>query len=184
MKHPLLNVTPWRRLPVFLLFLGLTFLSMLALNVSGRSLTTDDAPSGIISYEFAGDVATADQIIDSWDEQTRIAAGFNVGFDYLYLFLYSTTIAMAILWLTDRSAWPGWIVTLGVVLAWGQWLAAGLDAVENYSLLRMLLNGPTAPWPRVAYWCAAFKFGLVAAGLLYVIIALVARLVGRARQCN
>ena len=39
-------------------------------------------------------------------------------------------------------------------MAPGQWPAALLDA-------------PAAPWPQVAWWCAAVKFTLVLLGLAY-----------------
>ena len=182
MKHPLLQIQYDRRLPLFLLFLALTLLTMLALNVSGRALTTAAAPAGIVSYEFAGDVSTAGEILDSWDETAQIYAGFNLGLDYAYLLLYSTTIAMAVLWLSVGLSNRGWLFILAITLAWGQWLAAGLDAIENYALLRMLVTQPLEPWPQIAWWCAAIKFSLVIAGLLYVIIALALRLAERFRS--
>jgi len=181
MKHPLLQIPRGRRLFLFLIFLGLTLLVMMALNVSGRALTNDSAPSGIVSYEFAGDRAAAQEIINSWDETARVYAGFNLGLDFLYLLLYSTTIAMALLWLTDGIQ-ARWLANLAQFLAWGLWLAALLDACENYALFTMLVDGPSATWPQVAWWCAAVKFSLVIAGLLLVLVAVVYRaLTGRQR---
>lgn len=181
MKHPLLQVPRRRRLFLFLLFLALTLLVMMALNVTGRTLVNDSAPSGIVSYEFAGDQATAEEIINSWDETARVYAGFNLGLDYLYLFLYSTTIAMALLWLTDGFE-TRWLANLAQILAWGLWLAALLDACENYALFTMLVNGPSATWPQVAWWCAAVKFSLVIAGLLLVLVAAVLQALRRWRH--
>jgi len=179
MKHPLLLIPHDRRSPLFLLFLALTLLAMLALNATGRALSTDAAPAGIVSYEFAGDVSTANEIIDSWDETAQIYAGFNLGLDYAFLLLYSTTIAMAVLWLSASLSNRKWLLLLAITLAWGQWLAAGLDAIENFALLRMLVTQPMEPWPQIAWWCAAIKFGLVIAGLLFVVVALALRLVER-----
>lgn len=181
MKHPLLSIPNQRRVPLFVLFLALTLLTMLALNISGRPLITEAAPSGIVTYEFAGDTDTAAQIIDSWDEIARIHAGFNLGLDYLYLLLYSTTIAMALLWLTDCPS-AGRIAVLAVALAWGQWNAALLDAVENYALFTMLVNQPADPWPQIAWWCAAVKFGLVIAGLLVVLVAVISQVWRKLRR--
>ena len=184
MNHPLLHVQHDRRLPIFLLFLALTVLTMLALNTSGRALVTGAAPAGIISYEFAGDVSTANKIIASWDEIARIYAGFNLGLDYAYLLLYSTAIAMTIVWLSEGLSNRGWFLILAVALAWGQWLAAGLDAIENFALLRLLVTIPVEPWPQIAWWCAAIKFSLVIAGLLCVVLTLALRLVERTRSQN
>ena len=181
MKHPLLQIPRGRRLFLFLMFLGLTLLVMMALNVSGRALTNDSAPSGIVSYEFAGDRATAEGIINSWDETARVYAGFNLGLDYLYLLLYSTSIAMALLWLTDGIQ-ARWLAKLALILAWGLWLAALLDACENYALFTMLVDGPSATWPQVAWWCATVKFSLVIAGLLLVLVAGVYRILTGRRE--
>lgn len=60
--------------------------------------------------------------------------------------------------------------TLGEVLAWGQWLAALLDAVENVGLLRMIDGARLAKWPALARWCAIPKFALIVIGTLYVLI--------------
>ncbi|MEE8390887.1 MAG: hypothetical protein V3S14_08865 [Anaerolineae bacterium] len=59
--------------------------------------------------------------------------------------------------------------SFGLLLAWGQWLAALLDGVENTALWNILANGPSTPWPQVAWWCAAVKFTLVILGLIYAI---------------
>lgn len=180
MNHPFLDI-PRRRQPrLFLVFFILTVLTMIALNLSGRPPVTLEAPFGIVSYEFAGDVPTATAIIDSWDEVARIAAGFNLGLDYLFLLLYSASIAMALLWLTGGLALP-WITSLAIVLAWGQWLAAALDAVENLALLTMLFQNPMEPWPQVAWWCAAVKFALVIVGLIMVLVLLFLQAVKRLR---
>jgi hypothetical protein len=70
--------------------------------------------------------------------------------------------------------WP--LAAVGGTLAWGQWLAAALDAAENTALIILLLRATVDPWPRIAWWCAAPKFGLVAAGLLYAVYGAAARL--------
>lgn len=61
----------------------------------------------------------------------------------------------------------------GTMLAWGQLLAAGLDGIENMALARMLFGAVAAPWPQIASICAAAKFGLVAAGIVYSLLALI-----------
>ncbi len=149
----------------------LTLAEMATLNILGEPLKTEAAPAGIISYEFAGDVPTAQLILNSWDETAKIYAGFNIGMDYLFLGLYSSTIALAIVWLTDKLFLTGKILLLATLLAWAQWLAAVLDAVENASLFHMLVNQAAVPWPEIAFWCAAFKFTLIILGFAFVIFA-------------
>jgi hypothetical protein len=182
-KHPLANIPAHKRPLLFWLCFGLTMAVMVTLNVTGMPLQTAAAPVGIVSFELAGNVSTAQTILASWDEAARIYAGFNLGLDYLFLVLYSTTIALAILWLADSLKLQGWSLALATWLAWGQWLAAALDAVENGALLVMLVGEAATPWPQVAFWTAVVKFALIALGLLYVVAALTARrLAHQARQ--
>jgi hypothetical protein len=101
MGHPLRNIPPDRRRMIFIVLLLFTMLVMLLLNVTGQPLISDPAPKGIISYELAGNEETARKILESWDGLAKIYAGFNLGFDYLFLLLYSTTIAFSIIWLID-----------------------------------------------------------------------------------
>jgi hypothetical protein len=139
---------------------------MIILNLTGSPLRTDEAPAAIVSYELAGDVKTANAILDSWDAEAKVYAGFNLGFDYLWMPFYSTTIALALLWTAETLKLKGTPAALINLLAWGQWLAALLDALENTALLIMLFNQPTIPWPQIAYWSAVIKFTLVILGIL------------------
>jgi hypothetical protein len=171
MKHPLATIAPEKRWLIFVPLLVMTLAVMGILQATSAPLTTDAAPQGIISFEFAGDVPAAQQIVDSWDAQARGHAGFNLGFDFLFLVLYSTTIAFACAWIA--GSFQGGLKSLaaaGLLLAWGQWLAALLDAVENTGLLIILLDAPAAPWPQIARWCALVKFALVILGLVYALL--------------
>jgi hypothetical protein len=193
MSHPLTAIAMEKRWPLFVLLLISTLVVMAVLQATGAPLRTEAAPQGIISFELTGTVADAREIIDSWDASARAHAGFNLGFDYVLLVFYSTTIAYACAWIASvcnaaahntvrnnasaslsRTGTPGaklkTLVAAGLLLAWGQWLAALLDAVENAALLVNLLDAPVAPWPQVAQWCAAIKFGLVLLGLAYTLL--------------
>lgn len=171
MKHPLAMIAPEKRWQIFVPLLILTLVVMAILQATGGSLKTDAAPQGIVSFEFAGDVPAAQQIVDSWDAEARGHAGFSLGFDFLFLILYSTTIAFACAWIA--SSFQGSsksLAIVGLLLAWGQWLAALLDAIENTGLLIILLDAPAAPWPQIARWCAFVKFALVILGLVYTLL--------------
>ena len=65
MKHPLTRIPDDLRAALFVFLFILTITLMVALNSLGQPLQTDAAPAGIISYEFAGDVDTAQEILDS-----------------------------------------------------------------------------------------------------------------------
>jgi len=166
---------------MFVALLTLTILVMVILNVGGRPLTTPAATSGIISYELAGKVDQAQFIIDSWDNQARVSAAFNLGLDYLFLLLYSMSIGAAVLWLTDTLTSNHRMLTLANLLAWSLVLAAILDAIENGALFTMLVNGASEPWPGVAQVAAVIKFAFVIIGLLYILIGLIVSLGRRLR---
>jgi hypothetical protein len=137
----------------------------------GAPLTTAAAPAGIVSFEFAGNAARAEAILASWDATASLYAALGLGLDYLFMVAYASAISLACIRVAEawRGRAPG-VARLGWLLAIGQWLAAGLDAVENFALLRLLFGYDAAAWPTVAWWCAAVKFTLVGAGLLFVLI--------------
>jgi len=150
--------------------LALTILLTIVLQAVDAPLKTPAAPLGIVSYEFAGTTAAAQAILDSWDAGARVHVGFSLGLDYLYMPVYALTIGLACAWavrpLGDRRCWLG---SLGRTLALGLGFAALLDATENYALTTMLFSGVADPWPAVARWCAAGKFALIIAGLVYAL---------------
>ena len=121
----------------------------------------------IIGNDFAhhacvGSMENSIAILDSWDQNAQKLAAFSLGIDFLFLISYSTTIALACIWAADvlmgRSALLG---ALGLLLAWGQWFAAFLDAIENSMLMIILLNASMPLVPETAKWCAVAKFSLV-----------------------
>ena len=173
MDHPLRNIPPERRRVTFIVLLLFTMLVMVVMNITGQPLISDPAPKGIISYELAGNEETAREILESWDDLAKIYAGFNLGFDYLFLLLYSTTIAFSIIWLIDLLKMRPNVKRLALILATSLSLAALLDAVENAALFTMLVNGVTSPWPQVSFICATIKFGLVILGLAFVLVGFV-----------
>lgn len=175
MRHPFASAKERRRTAVFWLLAALTLVVLVVLQVVGRPLQTAAAPQGIVSYELAGDAASTQAILDSWDLNARVHAGFSLGLDYLFMPLYATTIALGCLWGANtllRRGWP--LVALGELLAWGVWLAALCDVVENITLWRLLVGPVAVPWPELARWCALIKFSLVGLGLVYVMVALAA----------
>ena len=183
MKSPYGNLSNQRRKLYFRISLVFTLFLMAALNIAGAPMTTDAAPYGIVSYELAGNVAGAQAILDSWDQDARLAAAFNLGLDYLFMPAYAFTISLACLWAGEvlkQRNWP--LAFAAIALAWGQWLAAGLDALENLALTRVLLTGATSPWPEMAAWCASIKFGIIALGILYALLAVAATWLARSSK--
>lgn len=138
----------------------------------GRPLTTEAAGAGILSFEFAWDMNTAQAILASWDAHTRLVAAFSLGLDFLYPLVYAAAISLACVWAVERirPSRPQ-VAAAGVWLAWGAWLAASLDYIENISLVTILLGGTSVVWPILAFICAAIKFALIIAAIFYVLAA-------------
>lgn len=175
MKHPLEAIPQGKRLGVFLALL----LVFLVISIGFRFI--GPAKPSIVEFELAGTVDKAAAVINAWDVQSRVRAGFSLGFDFLYMLVYSTLIALACVWGAGVLAFMKWRTT-GLVLAWGLWAAAVLDAVENFALTMLLFGTMSAPYPQVAQVCAMLKFGLIILGLVFAAVALVACLVKKAAK--
>jgi hypothetical protein len=173
MVHPFQRVTPYQRKILFIFLVSTTILLMLALNILGVSLRTNVAPAGIISYELAGSVDRSRSIIESWDSKQRILAGFHLGLDFLFIFIYPSAIAFCLVWISDTIESSQIVLNLLIIVAWLMFLAVLLDFLENCLLLIMLLNGPTPTWTFIARWSAILKFGIVIVGLTSILLGLI-----------
>ncbi len=161
----------------------LAIVVMVNLQIVGAPLQTEAAPSGIISFELAGDLPAAQAILASWNAQAKIQAGLSLGADYLFMLVYATAIGLGCVLVARLFASRSpTLAFVGGFLAWAQWGAAALDALENYALIRLLLGSVQAYWPAMAKWCAIPKFALVAAGLLYAVLGALVAMVPRSRK--
>jgi len=180
MSHPFENLTPNQRKSLFLISFTASLFLIVVLSLIGRPLITEVAIYGIVSFEFSGDAESAAAIIDSWDQAARLSAALSLGLDYMFILAYSTAISLACLWTADVTRDYGWPLThLGSVLAWGQWAAGILDAIENLGLILILIYGVGKPWPELASFTALIKFILVFCGLSYAFYGLVVSLIVR-----
>jgi hypothetical protein len=170
LTHPLVAIPPDKRARVFVPLLIATLIITFLFRFIGPAQPT------IVDFELAGSVDKAAQIITAWNENDRIRAGFSLGFDYLYMPVYATTIALACVMTVKAAKRQAWHIS-GLLLAWGLWLAALFDAIENLALFTELLGSNVAPYPQIAQICATIKFGLILLGLLYVVVGVVLRLI-------
>ncbi len=178
LTHPLAAIPSNKRARVFIPLLIATLVITLLFRFIGPAQPTVGGTPSIVDFELAGSVPKAQAIIDAWTANEHIQAGFSLGFDYLYMPVYSTTIALACVMaagVLKRRTWHG----LGILLAWGLWVAAIADATENLALLTELFGSNVAPWPQVAQICATIKFALIVLGLLYVIGGVIGKVVAR-----
>lgn len=136
---------------------------LVTLQMIDAPLRNPEAPYGIVSFELVWSSERAGRMLDSWDEDARLHAAFSLGFDYLFLCVYSA-LAWSLLRLRglalDRARRPRWARACRS-LSFATWAAASCDALENAALWRVLLD-PAAPWPTVATLLAAVKFAILA----------------------
>jgi hypothetical protein len=183
MVHPFENIPQDNLRRLFIPLLAATLAMMGLMALISTPLETEDAPYGIISFELAGTMETTESILASWDESAKLHAAFGLGLDYLYMLLYSCTIGIACIWAAGvlrLRHFP--LVGFGIGLAWAQWLAAALDAIENAGLTILLFGRSSEFWAGLSRWCALGKFALIFAGLTWVFFGLAVRLVVKPAQ--
>ena len=170
LRYPFESLSLSGQRRTFIVFFVLSIVVMASLQITGAPLRTDVSPSGIISFEFAGDLDLAQRMVDSWGPTGRIYAGLNLGLDYLFLAVYACAIALGCILVARRLAERSTaLANAGIIIARAQFLAAVLDCIENYGLIQILLGTLNEVWPPVAKWCAWPKFLIVGVGLFYVI---------------
>jgi len=181
MHHPFEYIRVGVRDRMIFPLIGLGLLLFFLLNLVGSPLVTPTAPYGIVSFELARNPAQAQAILDSWEQPAQLRAAFSLGLDFLFIPIYSTGLTLCCLWAAqfqrERRRFPNWLVLIGIpgiLLAWAQTLAGGLDLIENLALINMLLGSVSAPWPQVSSICATVKFSLVGMGILYSLLAALA----------
>jgi hypothetical protein len=185
LRHPFEWLTPSGQIRAFIFFFILSLLAMVSLQVTGAHLITEVSPSGILSFEFAGELSAAQNMVNSWGQTGRVYAGLNLGLDYLFLLVYACAIGLGCVLVARRiSLRTAFFANLGIFIAWAQVGAAMLDGVENYALIRVLFGTDQALWPMIARWCAIPKFSIVGAGLIYVIIGTIVAVVLKVKQRN
>lgn len=182
MRHPFQSFSTGTSSGLLAVLVGATLFLMWKLNKIGKPLNIGNVvPNGIISLEFVGNSATAKAIVEVWRDQNVLEQAQKLQWiDFLFMAVYSTALSLGCIWATKLlpnfdTEWLG----TGVVLGWGQWLAALLDVIENLTLFPFLYGEvkDSSPLAQVAAICAVFKFSLIFTGLLYVLASIVIKLI-------
>ncbi|MBN2224179.1 MAG: hypothetical protein JW765_05845 [Deltaproteobacteria bacterium] len=142
-------------------------------------LTENPPNNGIVAFELAENADHARGMIDGWGPELSILARKSIIVDFVfipaYAFLFfSITMLMSLLSAGAPHAW----VRRAAYLPFVSGLA---DVVENIFLLLILKSPHDIPslYPRIAAWCAAVKFGLLALVVVVWIIVALAWLIKR-----
>jgi hypothetical protein len=167
LSHPLAFLAPRHLKPAFWFSLALTLACLAVFQGLDQPLRTLAAPSGIVSFEVAGSVQKTQAMLDSWDARGRLLNAFGLGFDFLFMPVYTTTLALGVLLASNRRSgpWP----RLAAALGWAAYLGMAFDAIENTCLLTILLDSARSPFPEIAASCAWIKFTLIILPLGYAL---------------
>ncbi len=143
-------------------------ISIVVMRYFDRFLVNETAEFGIVSFELSKTLERSNEILDSWSNLSRTYAGLSLGYDFLFLFIYSLFIALLIHKLNVRLWLGKSFYKLGEVLIWSMFYVAVFDVIENVSLIKLLIGRHQELWVSVAYYFAIFKFLLIAISLLYI----------------
>lgn len=145
-------------------------ISLIVMRYFDRFLVNEISPYGIVSFELAGTLDNAVAIINSWSDLSRTYAGLSLGYDFLFLLIYTLFISLMIHKLNQRLWFKKPFYRIGELLIWSMFLTAIFDTVENVSLIKLLVGARQQFWVSVAYYFAAAKFLLIIISFLYIII--------------
>jgi hypothetical protein len=180
-RHPFTWIDIQVQKVAFWPLLVFALLLMVAQQVLGKPLITPAAPSGIVSFELAGSLSNARELLESWGPTGRVYAGLSLGTDYLFLVAYSIAISLGCVLASRRFLQrSGYLSGVGAILAWAIFGAALFDSVENYALIQLLLGAEQSLWPVLARICAIPKFLIVGLGLLYILLGAMTWLAAKA----
>ena len=136
-------------------------------------LINEISPNGIVSFELAKTLSNSEAIINSWDANALQSAKNSMAADFLFLMVYSFFISLIVHRLNNRVWKKGFVYQLGILICWSVFLAAFFDVIENIALVRLLYGDLLQLWSSIAYYFALLKFGLLALGILFILISLV-----------
>jgi hypothetical protein len=182
MTHPFEKIPAKNRQQVYWPMFILTVVLSAALTLLGKDLkeAKDEqgnlvSPQGILSFELIKDQAEASRMLRYWGESKKVSAAFNLGLDYLFIFAYSNTIALGCVWIACALRERRFLrlAAAGIFIAWLQWLAGILDAIENAALIKILFHAPSDTLALISRWCAMPKFAFTLGfGNAYIILGL------------
>ncbi|HEV2802179.1 MAG TPA: hypothetical protein VGW12_17030 [Pyrinomonadaceae bacterium] len=177
MRHPFERIPQGVRRRLFLPALVVTSVIVLTWIISVSPMANERAPLSVSSFGMAGSLARAREMMASWDERTRLSGAFGIGFDFLQLVVYAATVGMACAWVAQsfREGGRTLLSSVGVLLAWGLWLAVLCGTVQNGVMISLLLGSGSESWMRVSYWCTLLKLLLLLLAPAYALVGWLAQ---------
>lgn len=145
-----------------------TIATMAVMNFLDIPLKNEIANNGIVSFELAGSLQNSVDILNSWDSNAILYAGISLGFDYLFMLMYSLLLYVLIKDISSKFTNDS-LVKLGKYLALSMLFAGALDAVENFALIQLYLGDLDEVFSIIAFYSAALKFILIGIGIIFIL---------------
>lgn len=167
------------RKPILLTFV-LFVLCSIALSAIDVFIKNEITQLGIVSFEFISSLSNVNAAMKYWGESGQAAVGFSLGLDYLYILVYSALFIYCLRNTSEKlSQHNAPFAKIALVLAIVFPVAACCDAIENFSLLKLLFGSQNELWVFVAYYCAAIKFCIIAISLICIVVGQLYALIKR-----
>ena len=145
-------------------------ISLITMRYLDLKITNTVTPYGMVSFEFSQTLERAQEILSSWSQLNQIFAGISLGFDFLFLIIYTLFIALLIHKLNVRI-WTGKsFYRVGELLIWSMFFTAILDTAENICLIKLLTRNLKDYWVELAFYFASLKFFLIGISIIYIVI--------------
>ena len=148
----------------------LTIISLIVMSILDIPLKNEIASNGIVSFELAGSLQNSIEILNSWDATAKLYAGISLGFDYLFMLMYSLLLYVLVKHISSKFTNTS-IVKYGNFLAMAMLFSGVLDAIENYALIRLYLGNLDQIFSTIAYYSASIKFSIIGFGILFIVIS-------------
>ncbi|MDP3312675.1 hypothetical protein [Lutibacter sp.] len=82
---PFQNISKPSEKKLTIILLVSLIIMFLTMRYFDAPLKNTEAPSGIISFEFAKDLSKSEAILNSWNALAKTSAGMSMGFDFLFI---------------------------------------------------------------------------------------------------
>ncbi|MFX1572570.1 MAG: hypothetical protein ACFFB0_07470 [Promethearchaeota archaeon] len=139
---------------------------------------------GILDFEFAWTQNRVETILTAWGTEGMNNQTIAIYWDFLFIIGYAPLTFCLIILILRRSSEK--VQQIGLYMSITAILTGIFDVIENINLLAML-ETPTsiaATNAFVASFFATLKFGLLFAGIIYFIIAVILFVINKVRERN
>lgn len=135
--------------------------------------TMTDHGASIVEFEFAGSVERSQEIVAEWGDPGKAAAWWQLALDTPFLIGYGLLLFGAATAVAARAERTGQarLCSLAAAVAWFGPVAACADMLQNASLALILAGHEAQPWPAISLLGGVVTASLMAAGIVFVLVA-------------